>query len=326
MKKKEITIYLVLAGILAVCPAFLNPYWVDVLNNVGLYAVLALSLNIILGHAGLFHMGHAAFYAIGAYLTAILNTQFQIPILVLMPAAGLLAGLFAMVVARPIIHLRGDYLLIVTIGVVEIVRIALVNNVFDITGGANGIFGISRPNLFGIAIRKPHEFFYLIWLFVAVTVFLFARLENSRFGRALNYLREDDTAAEGSGINTAHYKLVAFVIGAVWAGMAGNIFAAKMTIIAPDSFNFWESVIMFTIVILGGSGSIRGVLLGTFLIIGLPEIFRDFAKARMLVFGGAMIAMMIFRSEGILPPIQRIYKLPGLARGKGAAPESEVNA
>lgn len=326
MKKKEIIIYSILAAVLLLSPTFLNRYWVDVLNNVGLYAILALSLNVILGHAGLFHMGHAAFYAIGAYLTAILNTQFGVPILLIMPLAGLAAGLFGMIVARPIIHLRGDYLLIVTIGVVEIVRIALVNNVGGITGGANGIFGISRPNLFGISIRRPEEFFYLIWFFVAVTVFLFARLENSRFGRALNYLREDDTAAEGSGINTAHYKLVAFVIGAVWAGMAGNLFAAKMTIIAPDSFNFWESVIMFTIVILGGSGSIRGVLLGTVLIIGLPEIFRDFAKARMLIFGAAMVAMMIFRSEGILPRLQRIYKMPGLAKGKAPAAESEVKA
>ncbi len=325
MKKNMTVIYGVLSALLLVSPAFLNPYWVDVLNNVGLYAILALSLNIILGHAGLFHMGHAAFYAIGAYLTAILNTQFHIPVLLILPLAGIVAGLVGMVVARPIIHLRGDYLLIVTIGVVEIVRIALVNNVFGITGGANGIFGISRPSLFGILIRKPHEFFYLIWFFVAGTVFLFNRLENSRFGRALNYLREDDTAAEGSGINTAQYKLTAFVIGAVWAGMAGNIFAAKMSIIAPDSFNFWESVIMFTIVILGGSGSIRGVLLGAFLIIGLPEIFRDFAKARMLIFGAAMVAMMIFRSEGILPAVQRLYKIPGL-KNKPSGSGAEVSS
>ncbi len=158
-------IYLILATLLAVSPAFLTAYWVDVLNNVGMYALLALSLNLILGHAGLFHMGHAAFYAVGAYTTAILNTTYGIPVLWLMPVAGLMAGIFALMVARPIIHLRGDYLLIVTIGFVEIVRIALINNVFGITGGSNGIFGIDRPFLFGYKIRKPHEFFYLIWGF-----------------------------------------------------------------------------------------------------------------------------------------------------------------
>ncbi|MCG8471445.1 MAG: branched-chain amino acid ABC transporter permease [Desulfobacterales bacterium] len=305
-------IYLALATLLALSPFFLNAYWVDVLNSVGLYALLALSLNIILGHAGLFHMGHAAFYAVGAYTTAILNTSFDIPVLWLMPVSGVVAGLFALVVARPIIHLRGDYLLIVTIGFVEIVRIALINDIFGITGGSNGIFGIDRPYLFGFKIRKPHHFLYLIWGFAGLTIFLFHRLENSRFGRALNYLREDEVAAEGSGINTTHYKLIAFVIGAVWAGMVGTLYAAKMTIIAPESFNFWESVVMFMIVLLGGSGSIRGVILGAFIVIGLPELFRglgDFSQARMLIFGAAMVVMMIFRNEGLLPPLPRKYPL-----------------
>lgn len=316
MIERRSLIYGVTAVVLAVCPQFLNAYWTDVLNSIGLYAALGLSLNLIVGHAGLFNLGHAAFYAVGAYTAAILNTRYHIPILALMPLCGLTSGLFAVIVARPIIHLRGDYLCIVTIGVGEIVRIALINNVFGITGGANGIFGIARPNLFGWVIRKPQEFFYLIWAFVALTVFLFHRLENSRFGRALNYLREDETAAEGSGIDTAHYKLMAFVLGAAWAGMVGTIYAAKMTIIAPESFSFWESVVMFTLIILGGSGSIPGVLLGAFLIIGLPEVFRGFTNARMMVFGAAMIAMMIFRTGGILPARPRRYSLPAESAGE----------
>lgn len=309
MKIRTLLPYIGFAALMAISPRFLNAYWVDVLNNIGLYAILALSLNLILGYAGLFHMGHAAFYAVGAYTTAILNTSYKIPVLWLMPLSGLLAGLFALVIARPIIRLRGDYLLIVTIGIVEIVRIALVNNIFGITGGANGIFGISRPTFFGYVIKRPHDFFYLIWLFAAVTVFLFYRLEHSRFGRALKYIKEDEVAAEGSGINTGTYKLIAFIIGAAWAGMAGTIYAGKMTIIAPESFNFWESVVMFAIVILGGSGNIKGVILGAFLIVGLPEIFRDFASARMLFFGAAMVIMMIFRSEGLLPPKLKPYPL-----------------
>ena len=305
------------AALLMAAPLLLNAYWVDVLNSVGLYALLALGLNLILGEAGLFNMGHAAFYAMGAYTAAILNTRYQIPILWTLPLSGLVAGLFALAVARPVVHLRGDYLLIVTIGVGEIVRIALVNDLFGITGGANGIFGISRPNMFGFVIRQPQQFFYLIWGFVALTIILFLRLRQSRFGRALNYLREDAVAAEGSGINTAYYKLAAFGLGAFWAGMAGCLFAAKMTIISPESFSFWESVMLFMIVILGGAGSIPGVLLAAFLVIGLPELFREFSSARMLVFGLVMMVMMVIRPQGLLPARGRRFSLAGLSKVAG---------
>ena len=306
--------YPVLVAVLvAVLPLGMNTYWTEVAVNVGLYALLALSLNVILGQAGIFHMGHAAFYAVGAYVTAILNTHYQIPILLLIPVAGAAAALFALIVARPIIHLRGDYLLIVTIGIVEIVRIALINDVFGLTGGANGIFGIARPELFGIKIRKAIQFYYLIWIMVWLTVLLFHWLSESRFGRALNCIKEDDTAAEGCGMDVAHLKLMAFVIGAFWAGMAGNLFAAKMTIISPSSFTFWESVVVFAVVILSG-GSQIGVLLGTFLIVALPEMFRDFASARMLVFGLAMMIMMVVRPQGLLPPSPRRYDVRRLLR------------
>jgi branched-chain amino acid transport system permease protein len=293
--------YLVGVAALAVAPFLLDAYWLDVLNNIGLYVLLALSLNVILGDAGLFHMGHAAFYAMGAYTAAILNTRLDVPILLALPLAGLMAAAFAALVARPVVHLRGDYLLIVTIGLGEIVRIALVNDVFGITGGANGIFGIARPVLFGAKIRKPHEFFVLIWVFVAATVFLFHRLQASRFGRALAFLREDPVAAEGSGIPTGRYRLLAFALGAGWAGMAGSLYAAKMTIISPESFGSWESVVLFLIVILGGAGSIPGVVLASALVVGLPELFRGLAGARMLVFGLAMIVMVIVRPQGLLP-------------------------
>ena len=306
--------YPVLVAVLvAVLPLGMNTYWTEVAVNVGLYALLALSLNVILGQAGIFHMGHAAFYAVGAYVTAILNTHYQIPILLLIPVAGAAAALFALIVARPIIHLRGDYLLIVTIGIVEIVRIALINDVFGLTGGANGIFGIARPELFGIKIRKAIQFYYLIWIMVGLTVLLFHWLSESRFGRALNCIKEEDTAAEGCGMDVAHLKLMAFVIGAFWAGMAGNLFAAKMTIISPSSFTFWESVVVFAVVILSG-GSQIGVLLGTFLIVALPEMFRDFASARMLVFGLAMMIMMVVRPQGLLPPSPRRYDVRRLLR------------
>jgi len=316
MNGRLVVAILAAVALLAAAPFALDAYWLDVLNSVGLYALLALSLNVILGDAGLFNMGQAAFYAVGAYTTAILSTQLHLPVLWTMPLAGLAAALFAAVVARPVIHLRGDYLLIVTIGMGEIVRIALVNDVFGLTGGANGIFGIPRPVVFGYKIRKPAEFFYLIWAFVLLTVFLFDRLEQSRFGRALTYLREDPVAAEGSGINTVRYKLAAFVLGAAWAGMTGTLYAAKMTIISPESFSFWESVVLFLIVILGGAGSIPGVILGAVLVVALPEAFRGFATARMLVFGLVMMVMMIFRTQGLLPLRRPRFRERDLARAE----------
>ncbi|HTN54034.1 MAG TPA: branched-chain amino acid ABC transporter permease [Anaeromyxobacter sp.] len=323
MSRRLLVGYASAAVVLGIAPLFLDPYWVDVLNSVGLYALLALSLNLILGDAGLFNMGQAAFYAVGAYTAAILSTQLHVPILWALPVSGLVAALFAALVARPVIHLRGDYLLIVTIGLGEIVRIALVNDVFGLTGGANGIFGIARPSILDHKIRRPQEFFYLIWAFVALTVFLFHRLEQSRFGRALNYLREDPVAAEGSGVNTARYKLLAFALGAGWAGMTGSLYAAKMTIISPESFSFWESVVVFLMVILGGSGSIPGVLLGAALVVMVPEFFRGLASARMLFFGLVMMVMMVVRPQGLLPLRAPRFKRSDLPRAEpapGAAP------
>ncbi|MBE6441116.1 MAG: branched-chain amino acid ABC transporter permease [Desulfovibrio desulfuricans] len=302
--------------LLLVLPFACNAYWLDVCVSIGLYALLALSLNVILGQAGIFHMGHAAFFAVGAYTTAILNTLCHWPVLWTMPLAGGAAALFALAVARPIIHLRGDYLLIVTIGIVEIVRIALLNDVGGLTGGSNGIFGISRPTVFGIRIARGAQFYYLVWGMVGVSLLLFRGLWHSRFGRALNCIKEDDIAAEGCGVNVTRYKLAAFVLGAFWAGMAGTIYAAKMTTIAPESFNFMESVIIFAVVILSG-GSQLGVLISAFLFIGLPELLREFSNARMLIFGFAMMAMMVWRPQGLLPPRRRRYSAGALVAGAG---------
>ena len=309
-------LYVILAVIIAGLPLACNAYWTDVCVMIGLYALLSLSLNVMLGQAGIFNMGHAAFFAVGAYATAILNTQCQWPIFLTMLPAGAAAGLFALAVARPIIHLRGDYLLIVTIGIVEIVRIALINDIFGLTGGANGIFGISRPVFVGFRIVKGPQFYYLVWGMVGVSLLLFYGLWRSRFGRALNYIKEDDVAAEGCGVNVTGYKLAAFTLGAVWAGVAGTVYAAKMLTIAPESFNFMESVILFAVVILSG-GSQVGVLVSVFLFIGLPELLREFSEARMLIFGLAMMIMMIWRPQGLLPPLPRRYATPP---GRAGAP------
>ncbi|WP_297218604.1 branched-chain amino acid ABC transporter permease [uncultured Desulfovibrio sp.] len=303
-----------LGAVILLLPLVAGSYWVSVCVSVGLYALLGLSLNVILGQAGIFHMGHAAFYAVGAYVTAILNTLFQWPIFATMPVAGAASALFALLVARPIIHLRGDYLLIVTIGIVEIVRIALLNDVGGYTGGSNGLFGIARPQFFGFKIVKTVHFYYLVWGMVGISLLLFYGLWRSRIGRALNCIKEDDIAAEGCGIDVTSYKLMAFVLGAFWAGMAGTVYAAQMTTITPESFNFMESVIIFAVVILSG-GSMLGVLVSAFLFIGLPELLREFSNARMLIFGLAMMLMMIWRPQGLMPPRARRYAVTTRAEG-----------
>lgn len=293
----------ILIAVLVVYPflPFVNNYWIDVAFFVGVYVLLGLSLNIVLGEVGLFNLGHAAFYAIGAYTTAILYTQLRVPIVVLLPLSALVAGGFAYLVTSPIIHLRGDYLCIVTIGIGEIVRITALNNPFGLTKGANGLTGIGNPDFGIFSIQSPTQFYFYVWVIIALVIIGLLNLQKSRVGRAWNYIREDEIAAEASGINVRHYKLLAFVIGTALAGIAGNIYGSKMMIVSPTNFTFMESCLIFVIVLLGGLGSIPGNLLGAAIIVVFPEVFRQFASYRLLFFGAALVAMMVFRPGGILP-------------------------
>jgi branched-chain amino acid transport system permease protein len=226
------------------------------------------------------------------------------------------AGLFAFLISRPILHLRGDYLCVVTIAFGEIFRIAMKNNIFGLTGGANGLSGISRPELFGFVFSRPIHYYYLVLFFVVLTVLAAERLERSRLGRAWMYVREDELAAEAMGVNTTHVKLIAFVLGSAWAGLAGVIYASRYRVIAPENFSFVESVIMFCIVVLGGIGSVPGMLLGTAGMVVLPELVREAKNWRDAWLGVAMILMMIVRPEGLWP--SRRAKLEIL--GEEAAP------
>lgn len=287
---------------LCIYPFCVNDYLLDVAFFFGIYTLLGLSLNVVLGEVGLFDFGHAGFYAIGAYTTAILNTHFGVPILLLLPASAFSAGLFAYIVVSPVIHLRGDYLLIVTIGVGEIVRLALINNPFGLTGGSNGVVGIDNPALApGVYIDTPFGFYCLIWGIVALCLVGLLHLQHSHVGRAWNCIREDEIAAKASGINVRGYKLLAFVLGASLAGVAGTVYASKMMVVSPHSFTFMESALFFCIVLIGGMGSIPGVIIGAAAISLFPEIFRGFAQYRMLIFGVIMVAMMAFRPGGIWP-------------------------
>ena len=279
-----------------------NNYIIDVAFFFGIYTLLGLSLNVVLGEVGLFDLGHMGFAAIGAYSAAILNTSFNLPILALLPVSAIAAAIFAYIVCSPIIHLRGDYLCIVTIGMGEIIRLTLINNPLGITGGPNGIFGIQFPSIGNfLVINNSTEFYYYIWIVVGLTVIALIRLQNSRIGRAWNCIREDNIAAEASGIDVRYYKLLAFVIGAALAGVAGNIYASKLMIVSPDSFTFMESCLLFCIVLIGGMGSIPGVFIGAAAISLFPEIFQTFAQYRMLIFGAVMVLMMMFRPGGAWP-------------------------
>jgi len=289
---------LVLAVVL---PLPMGDYYRSVLWRTGLYAMLGLSLNVILGYAGLFQLGHAAFYALGAYTAALLNLQFGIPLLLTLPISVAVAAFFGYLITRPILHLRGDYLCIVTIAFGEVVRLVLVNNLFGVTGGANGLSGIARPAIFGLTLREPIYHYYLVLLFLIITIFAVRRLEHSRLGRAWMYVREDEMAAEAMGIDTARIKLLAFILGSGWAGLAGALYAGKITVISPDQSKFMESVIMFCIVVLGGTGSIPGVFVGTIGMVTLPEIFRPLKQWRDAWLGVAMVAMMVARPEGLWP-------------------------
>lgn len=284
-----------------------NPYHIDVLVTAGIFMLLALGLNVIGGYAGILNLGYASFYAVGAYAYALVNIHFKIPFWPGMLIAAFVSAIFAMLLVLPALRLSGDYLAIVTLGAGEIVRIAL-NNLDSLTGGPNGLLGISHPSLwlphydFGV---KSQPYYFLIFFLVIVIVFLLRRLENSRMGRAWVALREDELAASCVGISPIAAKLSAFGIGGFIAGIAGSVFASKQGSISPDSFDFVVSVMVLAMIVLGGLGNIWGALLGALILSLLPECLRGFDIYRMLLFGLAMIFIMLFRPQGILGGFHR---------------------
>jgi len=289
---------------LVVFPVFTNDYYRDVMTITGMYIVLALGLNIVVGQAGLLNLGYVAFYAIGAYTYAILSTSYGLSFWPGMVLGALVAACFAVLLGAPTLKLRGDYFAIVTLGLGEITRIVL-NNWDRMTGGPNGIAKINRPVIAGYMFHTTLDYYYLILVIVIITIFTMHRLISSRIGRAWIAIREDEVAAEAMGINTYRLKLLAFVLGSAWAGLTGVFFAAKMAFVSPESFTFFESVLILCMVVLGGMGSIPGIILGSVLLIGLPEVFRDFQDYRMLAFGAALVLMMIFRPQGLLGSVKK---------------------
>ena len=290
--------FLIVMGIL---PLFANSAWLAIGITFLVYAVVAFSQDIILGRAGAFQMGHAMFFGLGAYTTAILNVHFGWPILATWIPAVIIPVIIAILLAGPIIHLRGDYLLVATIGFNIIFIQILQNDVFGLTGGPNGIFGIDFARLFGFKFSSQIAMYYMAFILLGITLFIMKNLDSSKFGRAMFYINKDDIAAQSMGINVRYYKLYAFALGAGIAGAAGSMFAVQYSAVSPEAFNVVQSIMFFTIVLVGGSASLPGVLIGTFVMFVLPEIFREFQTARYLVFGIAMILTMILRPRGIWP-------------------------
>ncbi|MFB2704568.1 high-affinity branched-chain amino acid ABC transporter permease LivM [Marinobacter shengliensis] len=309
-------------------PFFVSRGSVDLATLVLIYVMLALGLNVVVGLAGLLDLGYVAFYAVGAYTFALLSQYMGISFWMALPIGALLAALFGLVLGFPVLRLRGDYLAIVTLGFGEIIRI-LLNNWTAVTGGPNGIGGIPEPTLFGmefgrrvkeegntsfhetfgIAYSGEHKviFLYLIALVLAViTALVIRRLMRMPVGRAWEALREDEIAARSLGLSRTAVKLSAFTIGAFFAGFAGTVFASKQGFISPESFVFLESAIILAIVVLGGMGSQIGVILAAIAVTILPELAREFADYRMLVFGAAMVLMMVWRPQGLMP-MRRIH-------------------
>lgn len=287
-----------------------NYYHVNVMVSALIFVVLGLGLNITVGLAGLLDLGYIAFFAVGSYTYALLSKNFDLGFWTCLPLGGLMGMLFGIVLGFPILRLRGDYLAIVTLGFGSITKIVL-ENWDSAFGGAAGIAGIPRPELFDMVLdgrQKSVYTYYIVLALVALTIFVTTRLKNSRIGRAWMALREDEIASVAMGVDMARTKLSAYALGAFWAGLVGVVFAAHNNFINPDSFTFMDSAMILSMVVLGGMGSIPGVIIAALTLKLLPEYLRAFAEYRMLVFGAVMVLMMIFRPQGLINNMRRKYE------------------
>jgi branched-chain amino acid transport system permease protein len=315
--------------------------WVRILNFAMIYIMLALGLNIVVGFAGLLDLGYIAFYAVGAYMYALLSSphfNIHLPFWVILPLGSGLACIFGVLLGAPTLKLRGDYLAIVTLGFGEIVRIFMnnLNAPVNLTNGPQGInlidpfriggFSFAQAEqIAGIPFSGPQKYYYLLLLFTIGVIVINLRLQNSRLGRAWEAVREDEVAAKAMGINTRNIKLLAFAMGASFGGIAGGIFSATQQFVSPESFGLLESIIVLAMVVLGGMGNIPGVILGAILLTLLPEVLRstmeplqnalfgrvllDAETVRLLVFGIALVAIMLFRPAGLWPSAVRKREL-----------------
>jgi branched-chain amino acid transport system permease protein len=316
-QRRSLQIGALVAGlvILVLLPQIIGSFLSEVVGTVGLYVLMGLGLNIVVGYAGLLDLGYVAFFAIGAYATAILTSPVsalgsELAFWVAIPIVMLIAAVSGLIIGAPVLRLRGDYLAIVTLGIGEIVRILLLSDALrPWTGGAQGILQIPPPQLLDIEFFRPQNLYYPILAFAIAGTFVALSLANSRVGRAWNAMREDEDVAAATGINVTNYKLLAFSLGAVFGCIAGAFLAVKLGSIFPHNLNILVSITVLSLIILGGMGSIPGVIVGAFVLVGLPELLREFAEYRLLIYGAVLVMMMLWRPEGLIPSAQRRREL-----------------
>jgi len=312
--KTYIPVLLTFACFAVAFPFVFSLYQTNIMITALIYIVVGLGLNIVVGLAGLLDLGYVAFYAVGAYSYALLNHHFGIGFWMALPIGAGLGFLFGILLGFPVLRLRGDYLAIVTLAFGEIMRLVL-ENWDEFSFGPSGIANIPRPGFFGISLSVHQATIYIYFIVIGLvlfTIFIVNRLKDSRIGRAWIALREDEIACQAMGIDKTKTKLTAFALGATWAGMGGVVFAAKTTFINPASFTIWESIIILCIVVLGGMGSIMGVIFGALILILLPEYLRAFSEYRLLIFGAVLVIMMVFRPLGIVSIERKSYHFKGL--------------
>jgi branched-chain amino acid transport system permease protein len=289
-----------------------------VLGRVGIFLLMGLGLNIVVGYAGLLDLGYVAFFAVGAYSTGVLTAATNsgsslhpglnffeaVPIVIVIAVAtGLLIG-------GPVLRLRGDYLALVTLGFGEIARVLVTSDwLKPFLGGAQGLIAIPAPSLGSISFRDPQPFYYLVLFFCLVAVFIAWRLSDSRVGRAWSAMREDEQVAEAMGVSTVKYKLLAFGTGAAIGSMSGALFAIQIGSLSPASFTILVSITALAIVILGGMGSLPGVVLAAFVLIGIPGFLTEFQQYQLLIYGAVLIGIMVLKPEGLIPNIRRSREL-----------------
>lgn len=304
---------LVLLGL----PGVLGLFFSAVLVQVGLYVLMGLGLNIVVGFAGLLDLGYVAFFAIGAYTTAIMTSTSKevafaggFPFWVGLPVAIVMCLFAGIILGVPVLKVRGDYLAIVTLGFGEIIRLlALSDFLKPYLAGARGFELIPKPFIGSFEFAGPQQLYYLLLVGCVVAAFVALRLKNSRLGRAWMAMREDEDVAQGMGINLVATKLLAFGMGASFAGIGGAINASYLAIIYPHSMNLLVSINVLALIIIGGMGSIPGVIVGALALVGLPELLREFADFRLLIYGAVLVIMMLSRPEGLLPEARRAMEL-----------------
>jgi branched-chain amino acid transport system permease protein len=302
--------------ILANLPQIVGRFMSEVIGTIGLYVLIGLGLNIVVGFAGLLDLGYVAFFAIGAYSTAILTSPnaevgpFELNFWIVVPIVVFIATVAGLLIGAPVLRLRGDYLAIVTLGFGEIIRVLVISNWFiPLTGGAQGITQVPDPAIGGFAFDDPQSLYYLFLVAALVTAFISIRLQDSRVGRAWSAMREDESVAEAMGISIIKYKLLAFATGAAIGSLSGIFFAVKIGSVFPASFNILVSILALAVIVLGGMGSVRGVVIGSIVLVGLPELLRQFVEYRLLFYGAIIAAIMILKPEGLLPSARRRAEL-----------------